>query len=70
MKLVDLHVYLWGNLESFSNKDNYLVINVWRGFSLEALRANIFFSTFGSTILTIATTYALVIRFSLSKHTH
>jgi hypothetical protein len=40
------------------------VINVKKGSSLEVLRPNIFFSTFGPTILTIGTTYALAIGFS------
>ncbi len=68
-KLVDLHAYIWRNLEIFLNKDFFLLINAQKGSSLKALKPNIFFSTFGPIISIIATTYALVVGFILSKHT-
>jgi hypothetical protein len=56
-------------IESLLNKDNSLVINVRKDFSIEAPTPNMFSSSYGLATLIVEITNVLATRFSQSKHT-
>jgi hypothetical protein len=58
-----------GGTESFLNKDNSLVTSVHKDSLIEALTSHIFSSRSGLTTSIVVISNALVIGFSLSKHT-